>query len=76
MGSTGKFLKGKMHNQCERGHTLLSTATQGLNFKRFIEDIITSEEAINNLQQWTKSKKMSCDRNVKNLATQYRKHKE
>lgn len=51
MGSTGKFLKGKMHNQCERGHTLLSTATQGLNFKRFIEDIITSEEAINNLQQ-------------------------
>ena len=57
MGSTGKFLKGKMHNQCERGHTLLSTATQGLNFKRFIEDIITSEEAINNLQQWTKSKK-------------------
>lgn len=68
MGSKGKFLKGKMHNQCERGHTLLSTATQGLNFKRFIEDIITSEEAINNLQQWTKSKKTSCVRNVKNFS--------
>ena len=48
MESMRKFLKGKMYNHCKRGHTLLSTAMQGLHLERFIEDIGVSEEAINN----------------------------
>ena len=54
-----------MCNRCERGHTLLSTAMQGWHLGRFIEDIGTSKEAINNIHQWIKSKKTNCARNTK-----------
>ena len=56
-----------MCNRYKRGHTLLSTAMQGSRLGRFIEDIGTSKETIDNLQQWIKSKKTNCARNVKNF---------
>ena len=71
----GKFLKGKMYNQCKRGHTL-SIAMQGLHLERFIEDIGIGEEAINNLQQWAKSKKQAVSEMLKILATQYTKNQQ
>ena len=43
-----------MCNRCKHVHTFLSTAMQGLHLGRFIEDIGTSKETINNLQQWIK----------------------
>ena len=61
----GKFLKGKIYNPCKRGDTLLSTAMQGLHLERFIEDIGLSEEAINNLQQWIKSKEQAVPEKLK-----------
>ena len=49
---------------------------QGLHLERFIEDIGLSEEAINNLQQWIKSKEQAVPETLKILATQYTKYKE
>ena len=60
-----KFLKGKIYNRRTRGDTLLSTAMQGLHLERFIEDIRLSEEAINNLQQWIKSKEQAVPEKLK-----------
>ena len=48
---------------------------QGLHLERFIEDIGISEEAINNLQQWIKSKEQAVPETLKTLATQYTVHK-
>ena len=76
MGFMGKFLKNKMYNHCKHSHTLLSTAMQGLHLERFIEDIGISEEAINNLQQWIKSKEQAVPEMLKILATQYTKCKQ
>ena len=60
-----KFLKGKISNRRKRGDTLLSTAMQGLHLERFIEDVGISEEAINNLQQWIKSKEQAVPEKLK-----------
>ena len=49
---------------------------QGLHLERFIEDIGIGEEAINNLQQWTKSKKQAVSEMLKILATQYTKNQQ
>ena len=76
MGFMGKFLKNKMYNHCKHSHTLLSTAMQGLHLERFVEDIGISEEAINNLQQWIKSKEQAVPEMLKILATQYTKCKQ
>ena len=76
MGSMGKFLKDNMYNGCKLGRTLLSTDMQRLHLERFIEDSGISEEAINNLQQWIKSKDQAVPETVKILAIQYTKYKE
>ena len=76
MGSMAKFLKGKMYDPCKLGHTSLSTAVQGLYLERFTEDIGLSEEAINNLQQWIKSKEQAVPETLKILATQHTNYKE
>lgn len=63
-GIMGRFLKSKMNNCYEHCNALLPTPMQGIHLEKFIEDVCISEEAINNLQQWS-LKRTSSASNVK-----------
>lgn len=63
-GIMGRFLKTKMNNCYKHCNALLPTPMQGIHLEKFKEDVGISEEAINNLQQWSLKRKRSA-RNVK-----------